>query len=265
MTTPPKPSLLILSALLVLFGYPAAAQDKATRIHWVGSAWMKYHGLAEQCSAWLDGRPGFGKVTYSDDRIWPLHALMEEKPKMLQLYDKARTLPGLLADLKSRDYDVLVAAVQLEMVAKDSVADSLGRTFAFLSSEAERRKARLVFAAYGTAFSDDCARGMERLRPLAKKHHATICPWWSAMKIVVTERPNAVLFGVPTKGHPALGSIYLNLCAFTFALTNTAPEQANLPLEFRGWDAAKPPELLPKSEANYFQQVAWRAWLDVRP
>ena len=83
--------------------------------------------------------------------------------------------------------------------------------------------------------------------------------------MVATERPNAVLFGVPTKGHPALGSIYLNLCAFTFALTNTAPEQANLPLEFHGWDAANPPELLPKSEATYFQQVAWRAWLDVRP
>lgn len=254
----------LLLALLCL--HTATGQEtKVTRIHWVGSAWMKYHGLAEQCSAWLDGRPGFGKVSHSDDRIWPLHALMEEQPKMLQLYDKARRLSGLLTDLKARDYDVLVAAVQLEMVAKDSVAEPLAKTFAFLSSEAERRKARLVFAAYGTAFGDDCAKGMERLRPLAKHYHATICPWWGAMKRVADERPDAVLFGVPTKGHPALGSIYLNLCAFTFALTNTPPEQVNLPVEFRSWDPTKPPEHLTPSEANYFQQVAWRAWLNVRP
>lgn len=254
---------LILS-LLLLSCAQTQAEEKITRVHWVGSAWMNYHGLAPQCSEWLAMQPGFGKVEHSTDKLWPLHALLDDPPSKMQLYGDPRTQAQIVADIRARDFDVLVLAMHLEMVAKDSTADAFARTLGFFASEAKRCDARLIFAAYGTTFGDDCARGMGRLRTLAHTHHAIICPWWSAMKSVSTQRPDADLLGKPTKGHPSIGSIYLNLCTFICTLTNTAPDQRKLPKQFRGWDTDEPPHSLSTEDAMFFQQTAWAAWNEAR-
>ncbi|WP_395750598.1 hypothetical protein [Prosthecobacter sp.] len=251
--------------LLCAFTFTALpAQEKVTRIHWVGSAWMKFHGLDRQCGGWLEMQPDFGKVRQTVDKLWPLHALLDEPPSKMQLYGDARTQPEIIAEMKAGEFDILVLSVQLEMVAKDSNAAAFTRTMDFFSGEAKRNHARLVFAAYGTKFDDTCARGMERLRPLAKQYGAVICPWWTAMKLAAAERPDAPLFDAKVKGHPGPGSTYLNLCTFLFALTNTPPEKLTLPLEYQGWDAAKPPCQLSADEARFFQQAAWKAWESVR-
>ncbi len=254
--------LLIL--LLCAFTLPAWADEHVTRIHWVGSAWMKFHGIDRQCGDWLAMQPGFGKVEQTVDKLWPLHALLDEPPSKMQLYGGARTQSEIIAEMKAREFDVLVLAIQLEMVAKESNDEAFARTLGFLAEQAKRHHARLVFAAYGTKFDDTCARGLERLRSLAKQHGAVICPWWAAMKIVAAERPDAVLFDTKVKGHPGPGSTYLTLCTFVCALTDTLPAKLNLPAEVRGWDAAAAPIPVSAEDARLFQQVAWSAWQTVR-
>lgn len=250
--------------LLCACTLPAWADEHVTRIHWIGLAWMKFHGLDRQCGEWLATQPGFGKIEQTVDKLWPLHALLDDPPSKMQLYGDARTQPEIIAEVKARTFDVLVLAVQLEMVAKESNDATFARTLGVLSGEAKRNHARLVFAAYGTKFDETCTRGMERLRPLAKLHGAVICPWWTAMKLTATARPDAPLFDAKIKGHPGLGSIYLNLCTFVCALTDTPPEKLKLPTEVRDWDATSAPQPVAEDDARFFQQTAWAAWQAVR-
>jgi hypothetical protein len=259
----------MLAGLFILlfcgFTLPAwAAAEHFTRIHWVGSAWIKFHGLDRQCGEWLAMQPGFGKIEHTADKLWPLHALLDEPPSKMQLYGDARTQREIIAEMKTRKFDVLVLAVQLEMVAKESNDAAFARTLGFFSGEAKRNHARLVFAAYGTKFDDTCSRAMARLRALAKQHGAVICPWWTAMKLAAAEQPDAPLFDAKVKGHPGPGSIYLNLCTFVCALTNTPPEKVKLPTEVRDWDAEAAPQLVAEDDACFFRQTAWAAWQAVR-
>lgn len=259
----------LLFTLLALLGFTAWADAQAslpiTRVHWIGSAWMNFHGISSQCSESLQGRAGFGQIEHSQDRIWPLHALMDGGKRKMQLYSKERTLPQLIADMEKREFDLLVATIQLEMIAEEENDASFEKTMQFLLSQCRRNgNARLLLAPYGNDFAAKCQRGMARLIPFAKKHQSTLVPWWSAMKQVATERPQHPLFDAKVDGHPGIGSVYLNVCTFFAAATATDPAKAGLPLEHRSWDATKPPERLTPSEASYLQQVAWRAVLDVR-
>ncbi|HRX56134.1 MAG: hypothetical protein R3F31_11990 [Verrucomicrobiales bacterium] len=144
--------------------------------------WMNSLGLALQCRVWLGDQPRFGKAEHRADKIWPLHAMMDEPGHNNQPCDSTRTLPQLIADLKARPCDVPVLANPLEMLADEDIDVSYARTLDFLSDEARRKQARLALA-----------------------------------------RPDSILLGDTAKGHPAIGSIYLNLCCFLFDRERRGP------------------------------------------
>ena len=141
---------------------------------------------------------------------------------------------------------------------------SVGRKKVSVADETKRRNARLVLAPYGTDFSDKLSPGVERLPRLAARHGAVICPWWSAMKMAAAEKPGFMLWDAKVKGHPGLGSVYLNTCAFVYCLTDKSPEEFSLAPTFRGWADSEPEQTLPIKEAKWFQNIAWQAWLDAK-
>ena len=261
----------LLIALITILGFTDWAEAQATlpttRIHWIGSAWMNFHGIASQCSESLQDRAGFGKIEHNHDRVWPLHALMDGGKRKMQLYSKERTLEQLIADMATRQFDILVATIQLEMIAEEENDASFEKTITFLLDQCRRNgSARLYLAPYGNDFGDKCQRGMACLIPFAKKHHATIIPWWGAMKQVAAERPQQPLFDAKVKGHPGLGSVYINVCTFFAAVTATDPAKASLPLQHRDWDQDPAPAVpISPEDAAYFQKVAWDVFQAVKP
>ena len=250
----------ILLAGLVFLGQ---AEAKPIKIHWVASNWAAFHGLARQCGERLLAGDDPSSAGYEHSRIWPLHALAKPDGLKVQFYTKQTRISDHAAfdtRLESVDCDILVAAVQLEMMGRDSLQREYEKTFDRLADLAKRKQARLILATYATKLAgEERERGRKRVLAAAAKLGASICTGWDTMRRMRKAHPEVELFDAKVGGHPSRAATYALAFAFYFTVTGKDIESAPLPLQIGDWEPGDEPAAIAESAARAQRRIAWQA------
>lgn len=239
------------------------ATDGNVRIHWVASNWASFHGLTRQCSERVALNPDVKSSTHTHSRIWPLHGITKPDEVKIQYYTKQTGIHHFVEfdrELRKAEFDVLAVAVQLKMVAKESLAADYEQLLVEMKTLAERQKAELILVTYANTLDGEDRRvGRDRLLQLASKFNVKVCPWWDVMRRMRERCPQVSSFDEKVGGHPSRAITYPLSYAFYFALTGDSPQEAPVSLRIGDWSAEDEPLAISADDAELQREIAWEA------